>query len=67
MTPYEKWLKIAAVLAKNPSARCVCPRCRHYILTVRDVDVDAKHFERWMECPECNAKEAMLMPKEGEM
>jgi hypothetical protein len=66
MTQREQWLEIATILAKDPSEKLKCPRCQHYILTVRDVDVDAKHIERWIECPECKAKEAMLMPRGNE-
>lgn len=56
-----RWLEIAARLAVEPEARCLCPRCGQYVVEVRDVRVDEVFLERVLTCPECGQGEAVLL------
>lgn len=59
----EQWLEAAKRLASDPTARVLCPKCRHYVLDVRDKAVSGSHIERQLVCPECNTQEFIYMKK----
>ena len=59
----QLWIDAAKRLAADPSARVLCPKCKHYILDVRDKEVNDTHIERTLTCPECNVSEAIYMKK----
>jgi DNA-directed RNA polymerase subunit RPC12/RpoP len=63
----RKWVAAAIALANDPSARVRCPVCEGADLTVRDIypTPDADKFERYMECPHCQARNIILMTKEA--
>jgi DNA-directed RNA polymerase subunit RPC12/RpoP len=62
-------------LAKDPTASVLCPSCGKRDLVVEDmplkwvgpealrIEWSTPHFERWMRCPECGAKNHALMSK----
>jgi DNA-directed RNA polymerase subunit RPC12/RpoP len=57
----KKWIDAAIVLGKDPTATVQCPVCEAAELTVRDVfpTSDADVFERYLECPNCGARNVM--------
>lgn len=59
----ELWIDAAKRLAVDPTAKVLCPKCKFYMLDVRDEEVSESHIERVLTCPECNVSEAIYMKK----
>lgn len=57
----RKWIDAAIVLGKDSTAKVQCPVCEAAELTVRDVfpTPDTDVFERYLECPNCGARNVM--------
>jgi hypothetical protein len=58
----KKWIAAGKILAANPMARIRCPVCDREDLVVMDVPIEATvKFERIMECPNCSARNILLI------
>jgi hypothetical protein len=61
----RKWRDAGITLAQHPSAQVLCPECNEGRLTVTDAFY-ADAMERWMQCPACGARNALLQRKRSE-
>ena len=67
----RQWIDAGKILAVDPTATVVCPRCGNADLVVHDVSASPTTIERHLRCPVCGAYNAILMkrpqePKEHE-
>lgn len=62
-TEVERWIEAGKVLALDPSAKVLCPRCTSTYLTVRDVPLGPTKMERHLRCASCGAYNAIIGPK----
>ena len=57
-----KWLAAGKALAANGSLSVPCPVCEQASLVVTDIPIEGtKKFERIMSCPNCGARNILLM------
>ncbi len=60
----KKWIAAGKILAVDPTAKVRCPVCGEADLIATDVPVEGgKKFERIMRCPNCGARNILLMNK----
>jgi DNA-directed RNA polymerase subunit RPC12/RpoP len=58
------WIAAGKILANDPKASVLCPVCKTEYLVVQDVpDLNSTKFERIMSCPNCGARNILLMNK----
>lgn len=64
----RRWITAAATLAKDPTARVLCPTRGDDYLSVEDVpyDADPTMFARYLRCPKCGAVEVLDRLRRGE-
>lgn len=67
----QEWLDAAKILAANPTATVVCPKCGNANLVVTDIPylADKSRWERHILCPACHTTGRILMrqdPDHGE-
>jgi transposase-like protein len=62
----KQWLEAAKILAVDPTAQIVCPKCGEANLLVTDIPYrgDASRWERHIQCPACHTTGSVLMRKE---
>jgi hypothetical protein len=56
------WIEAAKILAVDPNAKVICPAQGDAHLEVRDAPFPGG-AERWLQCPACHAREALLLRK----
>jgi len=56
------WIDAAKILAADPKAKVICPAKGDAHLEVIDVPFPGGS-ERWLQCPVCHAREALLLRK----
>jgi transcription elongation factor Elf1 len=59
----QKWMDAFKRLAQNPDEKIRCPDCGQYWLIVEDEEVDVRHIDRHVFCPECTYGEHIYMDK----
>ena len=59
----EKWIEAGKILAADPDANVVCPRCGAAHLEVQDAPAGPAKIERHLICPSCGAYNAILMKR----
>jgi phage FluMu protein Com len=59
----KRWIDAGKLLAVNPHAEVLCPRCQAVALIVTDVSPpsDPTLVERHMQCPRCEAYNALRL------
>lgn len=58
----RKWIEAGKILGTDPEAKVPCPVCNHEFLVVSDVPISgSRKFERVLSCPNCGAKNVLLM------
>jgi hypothetical protein len=56
------WIEAGSLLARDRSARIVCPSCGRGVLIVSDEPTpDGTHVERWMRCNACGNANTILL------
>ncbi|HVJ54888.1 MAG TPA: hypothetical protein VM689_20680 [Aliidongia sp.] len=57
-----RWIAAGKALAADPTTKVPCPVCGEADLTVKDIPIQGSNkFERVMECPNCHARNVLLM------
>ena len=60
------WIAAGKLIAADPNAVVVCPAHRDGNLIVEDIPINnSEKFERIMRCPNCGARNILLMTKKG--
>lgn len=59
-----KWIAAGITLGHDPKAGVRCPVCDRDDLAVMDVAIEGtRKFERYMTCPNCSARNILLMTR----
>ena len=58
---WQRWLEAAKILAVDPKATVLCPKCGEGALQVTDARQDALKLDRYMRCPICLAHNVMTL------
>jgi predicted RNA-binding Zn-ribbon protein involved in translation (DUF1610 family) len=58
----KAWIAAGIALGTDPKALVVCPVCENENIIVQDIpDKNSSQFERIMSCPNCGARNILLM------
>jgi hypothetical protein len=58
----KAWIAAGKILGNDPKALVLCPVCETEYLVIQDVpDINSNKFERIMSCPNCGARNILLM------
>lgn len=62
-TEIQRWIEAGKVLAQDPTARILCPKCQSEYLEVVDIRNPANpdELERIMRCPVCGAMNVLRL------
>jgi hypothetical protein len=63
----KRWVQAGITLAKDPTARVLCPTNADADLVVYDIDLGPTHIERVFTCPKCGARNFMRMTRPREL
>ena len=60
-----QWIVAAKILAVNPEAKVICPKCTRGVLGILDQKLDSDVLERHLSCPKCGAYNSMRMKQQS--
>ncbi len=62
----KAWIEAGKLLAVDPTTPVPCPVCGQGNLVVQDVEIEGSNkFERIMSCPNCGARNILLMTRKN--